>query len=131
MKNTCVIRTFILQRLGPVVAIESAGIDEAERKRAIFFDRGLRGMRRLEWKDGGESAAWNMEGFGSAASATFPRRISFDINGAQVVTSDVVSSHGLKERQTQDFKTAWRQAGHDGSLGSNQEAALKLLLSYR
>lgn len=118
-----------LHRLGSLTAIAVAGTEQANAKRIIYFDKGLRGIRRLEWVDGEAVAAWTLEGF--SGKEGHPRHFTFEWNGNLVVTSDILFSRAAGDRQVQEFKAAARLASHDTSLSSGAESALKTLLSYR
>lgn len=95
--------------------------------KSVYFDKGLAGIRRLEWKEGTETLAWNFDSFSKLQSGgEFPRRMSFERNGSEIIVSELVLHRPAKEKQISDL----RQVGR-GAITGNNEEALRLLLGYR
>lgn len=107
----------------------SSPADDGKENKGIFFDKGLAGVRRVEWKEAGELWGWNFDGFSKFQSpGTFPRRLSLDRNGNDVVSSEVFVHRPAKDRQIQDMRNQARGAP---ALSGNYEEAVRILLSYR
>jgi hypothetical protein len=119
-----------LHRLGQEAAIAVAGLDEPSRKRIVYFDRGFRGIRGLEWKDGDNAGSWILEGFSGSGVTALPHRLTFNFNGAPLITSNL-SAKVVKEKQASEFRAAWRSAGSAGQPSGDPETFLKIVLSYR
>jgi len=122
-----------LFRLPQGVSIAVNGYQEGNTARSVFFDQNLKGMTRLEWKDGDTVAAWNFEGFMKSVweKAFIPKRANLEINRTVLVTSETVSLRALKDRTLFEAKSNWKAASKNITISSNAEAALKLLVSYR
>lgn len=121
-----------LERVRGSVAIVVVGLDEGALRKAVAFDRSLKGVRRIEWKDGQEVAGWTFENFSKFPSGgTYPHKLSFDINGNEVISSDVVAVRTIGDRALADFRTGWKQAASTTGLSPNAEAALQRLLGFR
>jgi len=120
-----------LRRLETGVAYAVAGSDEGSERRAVLFDRGLKGIRRMEWADAESSQSWSFEGFSPfSAGGNYPRRLAFESNGTEVIQSDVLAVRALNAKSVAEFKNTWRQS-EKASLSSNGEGILRLLMSYR
>lgn len=121
----------VLRRIAGGVAIAVIGMEEGAVAKTLYVDKNLKGLRRLEWKDGQEINAWNFESFGAMpAGGQFPRRITFETGGAEVITTDLVAARSLNAKALSDFKNSWKQAPREPA-SSNGEGVLKLLLSFR
>lgn len=120
-----------LQRMPSGIAIAVVGFEEGAVRKAVFFDRSLKGIRRFEWRDNQETYGWAMDGYAPfAAGGVHPRRLFLEANGGEVISSDVQAVRLANGRALSDFKTAWRQAQRQ-ELASNAEGILKLMLSFR
>ena len=107
---------------------QSVGIAvEGDAKRIVYFDQGLHGVRRLEWRDG-TPVAWDFDGFHTPGKegGFYPRHLYFSVNGEEKIRSELVAIRGASDRQVAEF-TASPKGGPSGSA----EAALQFLLSYR
>lgn len=120
-----------LKKLSSGVAIAIGSANEGNETKAVCFDKGLKGLRRFEWQVNQQTFAWNFEGFAPfAAGGLYPRRLSFESNGVEVIQSELTAVRAATARTLSDFKTAWRQA-QKGEVTPAAEGILKLLLSYR
>lgn len=120
-----------LKRFAGSVAIAIVGMEEGSVAKTLYIDKALKGIRRLEWKDGQEVNAWNFESFSPMpAGGQFPRRITFETGGAEVITSDLIAARPITGKALSDFKNSWKQA-HREPAASSGEGILKLLLSFR
>jgi hypothetical protein len=120
-----------LQRMPSGIAISVVGMEEGSVRKAVFFDRNIKGIRRLEWREGQETHTWNFERFTNfAAGGVFPKRIYFEANGSEVISSDLLNVKVLDAKKLAEYKTAWRQAERT-QLNERSEGILQLMLSYR
>lgn len=120
-----------LQKLSSGIAIVMVGQEEGSNRKAVYFDRSLKGIRKLEWQENQETFAWNFDGFAAfAAGGVHPRRLFLEANGAEVIQSDTLAVRLASARSVADFKSAWRQA-QKNEISSQAEGILKLMLSYR
>lgn len=126
------------ERIAGVPAIVVKGYQEGNTSRAVYFEDKLRedkfrGMARLEWKDGDIVATWTFSGFSKSIwdKGLLPKHASLDVNGANAISTDIVSVRTLKDRALFDAKSAWKAAAKTINLNSNVEPALKILVSYR
>jgi len=120
-----------LRRLENGIAIAVVGSEEGDERRTVLFDKGLKGIRKLEWKEAEGIQSWNCEGFTPfGAAGNYPRRLFFENNGSEVIQSDILAVRVLNAKSAGDFKNSYRQA-EKASLSNNGEGILKLLLSYR
>lgn len=117
----------------PAVAIAIRGYQEGNTARSVFFDQGLKGMLRLEWKDNDVVAGWNFEAFSKSPwdKALLPKRAQLEINKTSIIMTDVVAVRALKDRALFEAKSTWKGAAKNVPSNQNVDAALKLLVSYR
>lgn len=121
------------ERLPGGLSIVVKGYQEGSTSRTVFFDDKLRGMTRLEWKDGDVVASWSFSGFTKSIwdKGLLPKHASLDVNGTNAITTEIVSVRTLKDRTLFDAKSAWKAAAKAINVNSNVEPALKILVSYR
>lgn len=75
------------------------GGDAKNPARAIYFDRNLRGISRLEWRDGEHRYQWDFPTFLSyKREGTYPNRWVFHLDGKERVRSEVVSIRPVADR---------------------------------
>ena len=121
-----------LTRLTRGVSIIVIGTQEGENRKAVFFDPGFRGVRRIEWKEGPQVVAWEFDGFhnGGKDMGLLPRQFFFEVEGVEKIHSELVAARSLTDKQIKDYQTAHRAASTAG-MPENVESVLQLLLSYR
>lgn len=118
-----------LTRLPDGVAILVVGMDEGLDKRLLYFDKGYRGISRLEWREEGRVTSWSFDQFRKIpGSGWYPRRLSLDKGGVELVSSELISVKPITPAAWQALRRSFSQPG--GS-GAGIEPALELLLSYR
>jgi hypothetical protein len=106
------------------------GYREGATSRVVVFDKDSQGIRRLEWKDGEETTAWNFNQITKFGQGYYPKRMSLERNGVDVVGSELVMIKAVKEKQVGEFRNALQRAGN-APIPQNLEEALKILLSER
>ena len=119
-----------LARFDGAITIAVSGLSEADESRAVYFDRSLKGIRRVEWRSRGAARAWRMEGFVPMGSeGRFPSRLSFLSGESTLVFSELKSLRVPSESAVRDLRAA---AGRGGGTPSGAvESALRTLLGYR
>jgi len=126
-----------LERLKPENGILPYGIaitgtSDANMKKTVVFDEKLRGLRRLEWKEGQDEGTWAFDSLASTPGLGYlPHHLALRVGQSDVVTTDLVRAFVVKGRQVSEFKNELGAAERDSSLTPEADAALKLLLSYR
>lgn len=109
----------------PDVAIMVNG-QPGENGRAVYFDEGFRGIRRLEWREGGKTVAWNFQQFLPHKNmGNYPKIMSFEAEGQIQVETSLVSL------LSSDAKKQPKPVRSNASVGGSDESLLSVLLSYR
>ena len=91
--------------------------------KAIHFDTGLRGVRRLEWREGENVIAWNLD-------AGFPpKRMTFEGPNGSAAVTEVLAVRAMTPKALADYKNAWRGAGREAA--APLDTVLKVLTGYR
>jgi len=117
--------------LGPI-AIAVVGVDESAMRKTIDFDQKLRGVRRLEWREGTERNAWELDNFSSVTGlGLLPHHLTFQKGDTEVISADLQHAIALKGKGLGEFQSAFKEASHESNLSSETETTLNLLLSYR
>lgn len=119
-----------LSRLKHGTAVAVIGSDDGGNRRAVYFDPAGKGIRRLEWKEGGGQLAWEFDGFHQVAKeGMYPRFLYYEVNGDEKIRSELLAVRVLSDRGASEFSAAQRRPR--GSVPSNVDAALQLLLGLR
>ena len=115
-----------LVRLPTDIAIVVVGSNSEESSRLLFFDDELKGIRRVEWKEGGKTYAWNFQQFTEFKNlGHYPKLMSFEAEGTTQVETSLVSI------LTPDARKQPKPARSNASIPDNDEELLDVLLSYR
>jgi len=121
-----------LSRLPAGIAIAVNGLQNETSRKSVYFDKSLRGVYRLEWVENAQTYAWNFERLAkNAYFGYYPSRLSFEAQGVEAVSSELVSFHPLKDKPLFEFKSLWKQAQRAPVANPVADAALRVLLSYR
>lgn len=120
-----------LSRLPGGEAIAVTGFAEGESRKTVYFDVALKGIRRLEWKEGENKTAWEFDAFGTAfKEGLLPGRMGFWQGENEVIASELSIFRGVSDAQAEGLKKQFRGAGQQAPTGAFEEA-LRVLLSYR
>lgn len=122
-----------------IVGVAVTGLKEGSSKKTVVFDRSLRGLLKLEWKE--EAAPKNvywlysnfarlMQGKGNYTTSYFPKKSVLYFDNVEIASSEVVSLNTQDSAAVKEFKTQYSNAIKNTFSGSVQ-LALKYLLSYR
>lgn len=118
-----------LRRAKGVPSYFVTSAEEGAPQRGIYFDKELAGIRRIEWKEGKDTVAWNFDFFSKLqSSGTFPKRMSFEKNGVEVIVSELLVHRPAKEKQSVDLRQTIKAMS---TPSGHYEEGLRLLLSYR
>jgi hypothetical protein len=119
-------------RLTSGAAIAVVGLDEGAVRKAVYFDDDLKGVARLEWREGAGVTSWDFGGFTKmpGVGATYPKRMTFSYQGTERVVTSVNSVRVLKGASLTEFRKTF-QSSRSAGVSSAAESALKVLLSYR
>jgi hypothetical protein len=123
-----------------VVGVAVTGLKEGNTKKTVVFDRNLRGLLKLEWKE--EAAPKNVQwlysnfarlsqGKGSYTTSYFPRKSVLSFDNSEIATSELISLNTQDTAAVKEFKTQYAAAIKNSFPSSNVQLALKYLLSYR
>lgn len=119
-----------LTRLNSGVGVQVVGYSDQGTKRSVVFGREIGLLRRLEWIDAQESYAWNFSApFRSALGSYLPKALSFEMNGVERISSELLSARPISDKAVNNLRTVARQTAR----GTNPlvDSALGLLLSFR
>lgn len=124
--------TIFFSRVGSGTAIAVVGLDEGAVRKAVYFDDDLKGVSRLEWREGSGTTSWDFAGFSRAGGpgGLFPKRMTFTYQGVERITSALQGIRVLKGNSLAEFKKTY-QGARSAGVPSSAEPALKVLLSYR
>lgn len=120
-----------LRRLPQGVGIAVVGSDNGAVKKTIIFDPSLRGIFRWEWNEGGQIVAWKVLEFTKTKSGDFPRKMTLEVSGVDVVTTEVSEFRALKPKQLVEFKNALKSALRNSVLPSPLESVFQMILGHR
>ncbi len=119
------------KRLDSMVTIAVQGMDDPQNNRTVFFDAKFQGVRKFEWKEGGNTSSWSFSDFNKYQDGLFPKSMRFEQNGSELVSSELIQVRGLKDKAFQNTLKAWQKSGLKNTSSGSLEDALKVLLSYR
>ncbi len=121
-----------LSRLAQGVAITVQGSDDPNNQKAVYFDKSLHGLDRIEWRSNNVATAWNFDQFTRRqGEGFFPSKATFESGGLVLISSEVQSVRHLKDKQLFEFKNSWKAASRAPAPTGTAATALKTLLSYR
>lgn len=87
---------------GTAIRVNNGG-DARNPAKSVFFDRELRGISRLEWREGETRHQWDFPVFTSyRREGSFPSRWVYRVNGRERVRSEVLSLKAVADRQATD-----------------------------
>jgi hypothetical protein len=129
-----------LSHFDDMVGVAVTGLKEGNTKKTVVFDRNLRGLLKLEWKE--EAAPKNVQwlysnfarlsqGKGSYTTSYFPRKSVLSFDNSEIATSELISLNTQDTTSVKEFKTQYAAAIKNSFPSSNVQLALKYLLSYR
>lgn len=121
-----------LVKLPREFAVSVVGMSEGDQKRAFYLSRTGRGISRLEWVVGSETAAWDFGAFAATPGmGRMPRVLSLQINGMERVKSTLSSAKPIRRDALATARTASRQPSSSASPSSQIEEAIRLIVRYR
>lgn len=137
-ENTLRHDDIFLKKFGAAVTVAVVGLEDATSRRAIYFEKRNRiekgderlylGVRRLEWKDGVELAAWNFDRFMPVVGGgLYARQMFFELNGLTLITTQVIGIRTITDKAVLQLRQTVRQS----SLSPSAEGILKIVLGYR
>ena len=122
--------SLVLLPSGPSIAV--VGLSEPTSKRVIYFDKGLLGIRKIEWMDGNENLSWNFDSFTmSLKDSYFPKRASLVKDGREIIQTELGTVRALNKKQNGEWLQAWQKASKTILNNPSAEEALRNLLSHR
>ncbi len=108
------------------------GMNEPEQKRTVVLSKAGRGVQRLEWVVGTESATWDCSGFTPQGTVgRLPRLCSMTINGVERVRTTVSSVRSIKKDALATARLASRQPSAAAPPSPLLEEAVRLIVRYR
>lgn len=120
-----------LNRVRGGIGYAILGLNEGSSRRTVVLDKELKGIRRIEWKEGEETVGWNFDHFARFLSpGWYPKRLSFERNGTEAIVSELILHRPLKDKQAVEMRTSLQKSAAT-VLQTSTEEALQLLLSYR
>jgi hypothetical protein len=119
-----------LSRTASGGSIEVVGQDDSTMQKAIFFEKDKHAVARLQWKERGQLNFWDFEQFGKTSDGTIPKKATFVVAGATLVTTYITYRRIDSERQAAEFRQIWSKS-KIGPVPVSAENVLKILLSYR
>jgi hypothetical protein len=122
--------SLVLLPNGPSISV--VGYQDPTSKKTIYFDKGLAGVKKLEWIEGSESLSWIFEQLSlNLKDSYFPRRSSLVKDGRDIIQSELLVVKSLNKRQVADWYQFWQKANKPLASAPISEESLRSLLSYR
>lgn len=124
-----------LVHFGDVIGIASLGYKDQNASRTVVFDRGLRGILKLEWKDSAQpvkTVAWNFQNFAKFPQTSyFPKKAFLNFDGSDFSQTDFISVSYGDANAIKDFKTEYGKAIRSPAISGSLLSSIGVLLSYR
>lgn len=121
-----------LFRLPAGVAIAVMGLQETGASKTVYFDDSLKGISRIEWKEGDMITAWDFGGYSSVGlPGRYPKRMTFVSEGTERIQSTLVALRSMKTGALSTFRRDFATASRSSTPSEMFDKALKLLLAYR
>jgi hypothetical protein len=122
--------SLVLLPSGPTIAL--VGYQDPTSKKTIYFDKGLAGVKKIEWIEGSENLSWSFDQFSiGLKDSYFPRKSALAKDGRDIIQSEVVALKSLNKRQAADWYQLWQKANKSLASAPTSEESLRSLLSFR
>ncbi len=122
--------SLVLLAIGPTIAI--VGSQDPNSKRTIYLDKGLLGVKKIEWLEEGKNLSWNFDQLTlNLKDSFFSRRSALNLDGKDIIQSELVAIRPLNKRQIADWGQLWQKASKSLVNAPVAEEALRILLSSR
>lgn len=122
-----------LERLDRGIAIAVVGLNDSNLRKVVYFDKGFRGIERLEWREGQNLVAFNFASFSQKQGIRgwFPTRMSLAMNGTDRVVTTVRGIARANNKKIASFEGDLAKAQKSGELPAEVSESLALLLGFR
>ncbi|MSP19012.1 MAG: hypothetical protein EXR74_05530 [Bdellovibrionales bacterium] len=115
---------------GPSIAV--VGFQDGNSRKTVYFDKGLLGIKKIEWSEGKESISWNFDQFSVAVNQSlFPRKANLIKDGRDIIQSELIGIRQLSKRQWIEWMKVWQKANQTINNSPASEETIRILLSFR